>query len=204
MPPALTASTGMDALTQVIEPCVSNKANALIDAICREGMNRAGRSLLRAYQNGDDRQAREEMALASMFGGLALANAKLGAVHGFAGTLGGMHEGPHGAICGRLLPAVVEVNLRALRERAAGGETLRRYEELAGLLTGDKNATAEDGLAWIQALDQAFMLPPLSDYGLRNEDFGELIEMAAGSSSMQGNPITLTREELAEILERAM
>lgn len=204
MPPALTASTGMDALTQVIEPYVSNKANAITDAVCKEGMKRAGRSLLRAYQNGDDRQAREDMALASMFGGLALANAKLGAVHGFAGPLGGRYEGPHGAICGRLLPAVVEVNLRALRERAAGGETLSRYEEVARLLTGDENATLEDGLAWIQALDHTFMLPPLSDYGLRQKDFGELIEMAAGSSSMQGNPITLTREELAEILERAI
>ncbi|MCX7013427.1 MAG: iron-containing alcohol dehydrogenase, partial [Candidatus Sumerlaeota bacterium] len=82
-PPAVTASTGLDALTQLLEVFVSNQANPMTDGVCREGLARAGRSLRRAYENGSDAAARGDMALASLFGGLALANAKLGAVHGF-------------------------------------------------------------------------------------------------------------------------
>ena len=104
MPPAVTASTGLDALTQVLEPYVSNQANPMTDGICREGLGRAARSLRRAYEDGRDAEARQDMALVSLFGGLALANAKLGAVHGFAGPLGGLFPAPHGTICARLLP----------------------------------------------------------------------------------------------------
>ena len=96
MPPSITASTGLDALTQLMEAYVSNKANPLTDGICREGLKRAGCSLLQAYEDGSNSSAREDMALASLFSGLALANAKLGAVHGFAGPLGGMIAAPHG------------------------------------------------------------------------------------------------------------
>ena len=120
LPPEVTASTGLDALTQVMEPYVSNRANPMTDALCREGMRRAARSLRRAYEQGDDPAAREDMALTSLFGGLALANAGLGAVHGFAGPLGGMFHGAHGAICARLLPHVMAINVRALQQRTAG------------------------------------------------------------------------------------
>jgi alcohol dehydrogenase class IV len=204
MPPQITARTGMDALTQVVEPFVSNKANPMTDAVCREGMKRAGRSLLRVCRDGNDRQARRDMSLASLCGGLALANAKLGAVHGFAGVLGGMLDGPHGAICGRLLPPVVEVNLRALRERAPDSEALARYDEVAQILTGDPSARAGDGLDWIKALEGTLDMPPLSSYGLKREDFPALIENAARSSSMKGNPIKLTSAEMQEILEKAL
>ena len=120
MPPELTASTGLDALTQLIEAFVSNKANPLTDGVCREGLQRAGRSLRRAFEDGSDAEAREDMSLASLFSGMALANAKLGAVHGFAGPLGGMTDAPHGVICGKLLPYVMQANVRALQDRAAG------------------------------------------------------------------------------------
>lgn len=204
MPPDVSASTGMDALTQLIEPYVSNKANPLTDAICREGMRRAARSLLRAYQDGGDRAARGDMSLASLFGGLALANAKLGAVHGFAGPLGGMIEAPHGAICGRLLPPVMQVNIAALKVRRAGEDILQRYADVAQILTGDPSARAEDGLDWIWSLDRTLNLPALSEYGLQRSDFPRLIEMASKSSSMQGNPLELTKEEMHDILERAI
>ena len=117
LPPAITASTGMDALTQLIEPFVSNKATPLTDAVCREGMVHAARSLRPAYVNGSDVLARRDMSLASLCGGLALANAKLGAVHGFAGVLGGILAAPHGAICARLLPPVMAQNLEAFQVR---------------------------------------------------------------------------------------
>jgi alcohol dehydrogenase class IV len=204
MPPAITASTGLDALTQVIEPYVSNKANPLTDAICREGIRRGARSLRRAYEKGSDAAAREDMAITSLFGGLALANAKLGAVHGFAGPMGGMFHAPHGAICGRLLPHVMAINVQALQERGQGGDALRRYDEVAQLLIGTQRATAHDGVSWIQALCAVLDVPPLAAHGVTEEGFPLIIEKAAKSSSMKGNPIELTVEEMEEILRRAL
>jgi alcohol dehydrogenase class IV len=204
LPPDVTASTGLDALTQVMEPFVSVKANPLTDAVCREGMQRAARSLRIAYERGDDSSAREDMAIVSLFGGLALANAKLGAVHGFAGPLGGMFPGPHGAICARLLPFVMTVNVRALQEREPESPALRRYDKIAQILTGDTSATADDGVAWVRELCEVLQVPSLAVYGLTRADFPSLIQKAAVASSMQGNPIKLTPEELEEILERAV
>src|SRR6185503_9608359 len=135
LPPPITASSGLDALTQLIEPFVSVKANPMTDAICREGMHHAAQSLRRAYENGADKEAREGMALASLFGGMALANAALGAVHGFAGPLGGMLHAPHGALCARLLPLVVEANLKALEMRQPEHPAITRYIEIAQILT---------------------------------------------------------------------
>lgn len=204
LPPKVTASTGLDALTQVMEPYVSNRANPMTDALCREGMRRAGRSLRRAYEQGDDAVAREDMALTSLFGGLALANAKLGAVHGFAGPLGGMFPGPHGAICARLLPYVMAVNVRALQERSPGSEALRRYNEIARILTRSDQATADDGVAWVQELCQALQVASLAAYGMTPADLTVVIEKASAASSMQGNPIKLAPDEMREILTRAL
>lgn len=205
LPPAITASTGMDALTQVLEPFVSHRANPLTDALCRDGLARVARALRRAYHDGDDIAAREDMALASLFGGLALANAKLGAVHGFAGPLGGMLDGaPHGAICARLLPPCTAINVAALRARDATHPALARYDEAARILTGDPAATADDAVAWIAALAGDLDIAPLRTYGLTRDDFPAAIEKAERASSMQGNPLTLTRDELATILERAL
>lgn len=204
VPPEITASTGLDALTQVVEPYVSNKANPLTDAICREGIRRGACSLRRAFENGADAAAREDMAITSLFGGLALANAKLGAVHGFAGPMGGMFHAPHGAICGRLLPYVMAANVRALQERGQGNAALQRYDEVAQLLIGTSKATAHDGVSWMQALCAALGIPPLSTYGVTADDFPLIIEKALKSSSMKGNPITLTAEEMAKILKQAL
>lgn len=205
LPPAITASTGLDALTQVMEPYVSNRANPLTDAWCQEGMRRVARSLRRAYYaQGDDAAAREDMALASLFGGLALANAKLGAVHGFAGPVGGMFSAPHGAVCASLLPHAMAVNVRALQERLPGSETLRRYDEIGRILTGNGSAIADDGVVWVQELCRALQIPSLASYGVIPEDLAVLIEKASVASSMQGNPIKLTPDEMREILTRAL
>lgn len=204
LPPAITASTGLDALTQVLEPLVSNKANPMTDAVCREGLRRAAGSLRRAYEAGSDQAAREDMALTSLFGGLALANAKLGAVHGFAAVLGGMFPAPHGAVCAVLLPHVMAVNVQALQARQPESETLQRYDEVARILTGHPHAAAGDGVKWVQELVQALQVPGLSTYGLTTSDFPAVIEKSAVASSMQGNPIKLTTEEMADILTRAL
>jgi alcohol dehydrogenase class IV len=203
LPPAVTASTGLDALTQVIEPYVSCRANPLTDPICIEGMTRAARSLRRACENGLDADAREDMAIASLCGGLALANAGLGAVHGFAAPIGGMFDAPHGAVCAALLPHAMEVNLRALRDRGPAA-VLQRFESVARILTGQQQATADDAVHWIRELCEALSIPPLRTYGVRTEHVGELCEKAAGASSMKANPIVLTKTELRELLERAL
>src|SRR5512141_743575 len=167
LPPEITASSGLDALTQLIEPFVSVKANPMTDAICREGIRQAAKSLRRAFHNGTDKDAREGMALASLFGGLALANAGLGAAHGFAGPLGGMFPAPHGAVCAALLPHVMEVNLRALRTREPQNPALARYDIVAVLLTGDSNATAGAGVEWVQKLVADLPISKLGAYGIR-------------------------------------
>jgi alcohol dehydrogenase class IV len=204
LPPAVTASTGLDALTQVLEPFVCNAPNPMIDALCREGLRRAARSLRRVYEQGDDAAAREDMAVVSLFGGLALANAKLGAVHGFAGPLGGMFPAPHGAVCARLLPYVMEINVRALQARLPQSDALRRYQEVGQILTGNPNATARDGVLWIQELCNALNVPPLANYGMKIEDIPMLVENAAKASSMKGNPIVLTPDEMRDILTQAL
>jgi alcohol dehydrogenase class IV len=207
MPPELTASTGLDALTQLIEAFVSKKANPLTDGICREGLLRAGRSLRQAFDDGADAQAREDMSLASLFSGLALANAKLGAVHGFAGPLGGMTSAPHGVICGKLLPYVIQANVQALQNEAAGEESqsiLARFDEIGRILTGSDTAAADDAVCWIGEFCVDLGLPGLRKYGLSSVDFPVVVEKAAKASSMQGNPVALSEEELTGILEKAI
>jgi alcohol dehydrogenase class IV len=204
MPPDLTASTGLDALTQLIEAFVSNKANPMTDGLCREGLPRAGRSLRRAFEDGGDAEAREDMSLASLFSGMALANAKLGAVHGFAGPLGGQTRAPHGVICGKLLPVVCQANVQALQNRTPGSPSLSRFDEVGRLLTGKSTAIAADAVAWIEELCTALRLPGLRRYGLSESDFPAVAAKAKNASSMKGNPIELNEEELIAILEQAI
>lgn len=204
LPPAVTASTGMDALSQVIEPYVSRRANVMTDLFCREGITRVSRSLLQAYQNGADQSAREDMALGSLMGGLALANAGLGAVHGFAGPIGGMFDVPHGAVCAVLLPPVVTVNTRALLEREPQNPALARYIEIARWVTGDPNATIAGLSLALDEMRSALYIPPLREYGIHASDLDALVEKSAVASNMKANPLTLTSAELRQILEIAL
>jgi alcohol dehydrogenase class IV len=200
LPPDVTARTGLDALSQCLEPFVSPHGNPLTDAVAREGMRRAAGALRRAFHDGSDADARADMCVASLCGGLALANAKLGAVHGFAAPLGGMFPVPHGVACARLLAPVADANVRALRARVPEARALARYEEAARLLTGRTDARAEDGVAWLAALVEELGVPRLGAYGVRAADVGAVAEQARRASSMQGNPVVLTEDELAETL----
>jgi alcohol dehydrogenase class IV len=199
MPRNITASTGLDALTQLIEPYVSVRANAMTDLYCVEGIRRAGVALPRVWADGRDREARRDMAWASLLGGLSLANAGLGAVHGFAAPLGGMFPAPHGAACAALLPHTMAINIRALRARAPESGALRRYDEVARLLTGRAQAVADDAATWIAELCRRLEIPALRAYGVSESDIPILAEKAAKASSMKGNPIELTSDELREI-----
>jgi alcohol dehydrogenase class IV len=199
----VTIATGLDALTQLIEPFVSVRANPVTDGLCREGLPRVARSLLKAAENGKDTEAREDMALASLFGGLALANSGLGAVHGFAGPIGGMFNAPHGLVCGILLPFVMEANIEALRHRAPSSIALSRYHEVGRLLSGSVRAIAADGLAWIKSISQKLNVPTLSSLGIPKESITEIAAKTAKASSTKANPIELTLPELEAILEAA-
>lgn len=203
LPRHITAHSGLDAFTQVLEPYVSRMANPLTDLLCREGIHRAAGSLQTVCDDPGNLQAREDMALAGLYGGLALANAKLGAVHGIAGPFGGMYPAPHGAVCAALLPHVMKTNIIALQERAPENRALERYREIAVILTGTTDAEAMAAAEAVAELTAGFNIPGLRHYGYTDREKELLIDKAAGASSMQGNPIELTREEIGRILEAA-
>jgi alcohol dehydrogenase class IV len=204
LPRAITAATGLDALTQLIEPYVSSRANAMTDLYCVEGLRRAAAALPRVWEDGEDRESRIARSWASLLGGMALANAGLGAVHAFAAPVGGMWKAPHGAICAAVLPHAIEVNVEALRRRAPANPALRRYDEIARVLTREPHAIADDAVLAITNFCDRLEIPPLRTYGVTEADIPDLAEKAAQTSSMKGNPIQLTTEELREIALRAL
>ncbi len=204
LPRAITASTGLDALTQLIEPYVSKRANAFTDLYCVEGLRTVAACLLPAWENGADRSARTGMSWASLLGGMSLANAGLGAVHGFAAPIGGERIAPHGAVCAAVLPHVIEINIEALRRRAPASIALRRYDEIARILTRQPHAIADDAVLWIGDLCDRLAIPPLRAYGITTADIDGIAAKAAQTSSMKANPIELTPEELSEIALRAL
>jgi alcohol dehydrogenase class IV len=204
LPRHLTATTGMDALTQLIEPYVCIRANPMTDSLCREGIPSVAQFLQRACDQPDDLNARRAMSLASLFSGMALANAGLGAVHGFAAAIGGAFSAPHGAICAALLPHVMDVNLRVLQERLPQSTALPRFTKIARWLTGRGQAEARDGIEWVRQLCLELNIPRLSSYGLSVKDVPALCEKAAAASSMKANPLPLTSSELHEILSAAL
>lgn len=197
-------ASGLDALSQLIEPFVSCKHNPLCDALAEKGLTHSRRSLQKAVQEGAGAEERDDLALASLLGGLCLANAGLGAVHGFAAPAGGMFEAPHGAVCAALLPHVMAVNLRALARRDPKGPMLARYQQLARILTGRAEARAEEAVSWVVELCSALAVPPLSAYGMKASDLSVLVDKASQASSMRGNSLPLTHDELQEIAELAL
>ncbi len=200
LPPPVTAATGLDALTQLIEAYVSKKSNPLTDSLCRDGIRRVARSLRTAFSRPDDLSARSDMALGSLFSGLALANAGLGAVHGMAGPLGGSCDAPHGVICANLLPVVVKANVQALRDREPAAVALARYQKVSRWLTGSRSATVTDGIDWLYRLVGEVRIPRLSHYGVQPNDTARLAAQSLKASSMRTNPVALTVAELEEIL----
>lgn len=202
LPPEVTASTGLDALTQCIEAYVSVRANPLTDGLCLEGIERAARSLRKVCADGRNTAAREDMAIAGLMSGLALANAGLGAVHGFAAPIGGRCGVAHGTVCALLLPWVMEANVKASEAATPDNQALRRYTKIARICTGNPSATALDGLVWIQRLCTDLPLPPANAIGITRDQFPELVTAAKAASSMKGNPVSLSENQLLQILEK--
>ena len=203
-PPRVTAASGLDALTQCLEPFVSVRANPLTDGLAREGLRCAAAGLRAAYADGSDLGARADMAMCSLLGGIALANAKLGAVHGLAGVVGGTADVPHGMACAALLAPVMEANVRALRSGQPGAPALDRYAEAVRLLTGSPAASIDDGLAWIRETVSLLGVPGLAEFGVGPQHADDVAAKAARSSSMQGNPVALTHRDLCAIVLQAL
>jgi alcohol dehydrogenase class IV len=203
-PPTVTAASGLDALTQCLEPFVSVQATPLTDGLAREGLRRAGTGLRAACANGEDLAARADMAMCSLLGGISLANAKLGAVHGLAGVIGGTADVPHGLACAALLAPVIEANVRAARSSPSGADVLDRYTEAAGLLTRQSDASVEDGLSWIRETLTLLQVPGLAAFGLGPQQADDIAAKALVSSSMKGNPVSLSHADLKAILLEAL
>lgn len=202
LPPAITASTGMDALTQVIEPLITRKANPVTDALCFHAVSIARKALLKAYKDPADLEARETMSLVSLFGGLALANAGLGAVHGFAAAIGGMYPAiRHGEICAALLPAVMQINREAADSKKDYLWVKQKMDKLSGLFSYGKKITLDQK---IRDIATKLNIPGLESLGVERSKSNLIIEKARNSSSMKGNPIALSDEELAKILELSL
>lgn len=204
LPPDLTACTGLDALTQLLEPWVGSKSNGLTDACCREGLPRMARSLARAIADGRDLQARSDLAFGAFLSGLALAHSGLGAVHGLAGPIGGRFPAPHGAVCAALLGPVWRANVETLRATRPDHPALERYRQAACWLTGSSGASIDDGHRWITESVRVWPVPRLSRFGITASDFPALIQAAQASSSMKGNPIRLPDAVLGQALAEAL
>jgi len=208
LPPAITASTGLDALAQCLESYLALKANPATDALALEGLGRAARSLFAAYEGGDVPDARDDMALAALLSGICLTNAGLGACHGLAAALGGAFPVPHGAACGLLLPHVFSANVRALAAESASHPTLAKCRRVVEILIpecegleGGKTLLCVDRLFELTAIMQ---IPRLSSYGIEESDLPALAAAAARSGSIKQNPVVLPESTLIDILRAAL
>ena len=193
----------MDAMTQLIEPYLSKKSNPFTDMLCIEGIKRIPEALIKVMENGNDINSRSEMAYASLMGGMALANAGLGAVHGFAGVLGGMYSAPHGMLCACLLPAVFSINYQYISDNENSLYLIEKMNNISSLLTKKSSAKAKHGIDWLSEFTEKIGVPKLRDLGIKKEEYQEIVTKVKMSSSMKGNPVELPDEALYKILDQS-
>lgn len=202
-PPSITAACGMDTFTQLLESYLSTAANPLTDALAYEGLKRVSYSLMKAYQEGSNLEARTNMALASYFSGITLANAGLGVVHSFASSIGGFFEIPHGAICSSLIAAANKVTVRKLRSSKSNDVALLKYASIGKMFSipGDKSDEYYTDLllsvmeTWATEMD----IPGLAKAGVTAQDFEKIVK----ASDNKNNPVPLDTDEMMEVLEMA-
>jgi alcohol dehydrogenase class IV len=207
VPPNATASSGMDALCQCIESYTSTGANPMTDALALRGMALAAARLRDAYNFGEDVEAREAMAMAALLSGMTLTSAGLGAVHGFAAPLGANFPVPHGVVCAALLPHVIEANVLAARAQSPGHPVLARYATVGRALSHghvEEHQAIDNAIAETASLVRDLKIPPLGTFGLTPAAVPAMVQLARKASSMRFNPVALSDEALAGILERAL
>lgn len=194
-PAPVTLASGLDAVTQVIEPYISCKANPFTDAISRPAIGQGMAALMRLME-GEDAGARDALAFTSLSGGLALANSGLGAVHGLSGVIGGLTGAAHGAICGALLGPVLAMN-----RRLTTGAARARCDEVCAMLAAVLGSTAEDAPQALSHWAKGAGLPDLTQIGLAPSAHTAVAKAALSASSMKGNPVQPEMADLIGVLE---
>jgi len=207
-PPSVIAANGMDAVTQLIESYVSLKANVFTDALAISGLRAARDGLLPLYQqSGQLPEAREKMAYAALVSGITLAQVGLGSVHGLASPLGAFFPIPHGVVCGTLVSVATDVNIKSMQERESDNKALQKYQRVAEILCEKRIRNPDTAYAeLISLLDQwisQMMLPRLSFYKISEQHVPKIVQHSRGSS-MRTNPISLTDEEITQIVTRRL
>jgi alcohol dehydrogenase class IV len=202
-PADISAASGMDAFVQCLEAYVSCRANPLTDALCLSGIEHSVRSLEKVVFDGGNIQARTDIAYAAMLSGMALANAGLGAVHGFAAPIGGAFHAPHGAICAALIAPVWAANLEAVFKNGST-QAIERFTKAARLMTADNSASASAGVVFLKELTLRLAIPGLRQWGINDCHLDDIVTKAAASSSMKGNPVPIDHQTLRDILVSAL
>jgi len=199
-PPEITAASGMDCFTQLTEAFLSDKASEYTDSFARLGLKAIKNSLVRSVRNGEDINARTDMSYAALNSGICLANAGLGTVHGFASTIGGMYNIPHGLICSTLMAVTNRVNVRELRA-SSGNHALKKYASLGKLFLDTERKTDDyyiDGfIDYLYEMTSDLHLPGLAGFGLEEYE----IEKICAQTDNKNNPVKLSHENLVEILQ---
>ena len=195
-PREVTAASGLDAITQLLEAYVSTGATPVTDALALDGLAAAGRAFLRVVERGEsDLEARGDMAYAAYLSGVCLANAGLGTVHGLAGAAGAVTDVPHGVFCGKLLPHVVERTVHAVTGRRDALGILGKYAAAGRALSGRSSGSLEDQIQMLIARLNEFgrvgALPGLGEYGFDDAT----IERVARAGGNKANPYEFTLEE---------
>ena len=203
-PKNITASSGMDCFTQLTEAYLSDKSNEYTDALAFEGLKSIKNSLRQSYDNGNDKEARTGMSFAALTSGICLANAGLGVVHGFASSIGGMYNIPHGLICGTLMSKSNEINVRELRKYSSNASALKKYSLLGQLFVDESGKTEDyyiDGfIQYLYELSNELSLSGLKSFRIEKKD----IEVICSKTELKNNPIVLTSENLHEIIISAI
>jgi alcohol dehydrogenase class IV len=202
-PAETTAASGMDAFTQLLESYLSLSANPVTDALCLQGLDLVSRSLMAAYKNGADIDARTDMALASYLSGITLANAGLGLVHGFASSIGGYFEIRHGVICSSLMPAVNQLTVQKLRSKQSNEQALKKYAVVGKMFSSGENRSQDDYidhlLLTLHNWANEMKIPKLRQGGVSTADFQKIV----AATGNKNNPVALDQEEMNKVLEMA-
>jgi alcohol dehydrogenase class IV len=203
-PVATTAASGMDAFTQLLESYLSTSSNPLTDVLAYEGLGLIAKSLVKVYEDGSNLEARTDMALAAYLSGLTLANAGLGLVHGFASSIGGFFEIPHGVICSTTMAASNKITVRKLRATKDNKMALDKYARIGALFSTETNRSRDyyidNLLGTIETYAAVLKIPSLSEVGVTTSDFGRIVSV----TDCKNNPVALTKDEIYEVIELSM